>query len=156
EFLLPADANKAQLVWATILGVFTHRWVLLAWIVSLLGFGLLSLDVPNRSALLSDLNQPEHRGTVAGMNTLLAGVGLAAGNGLTGLAQTYLLTNFAAPTNYAVGLAVFQLFFIPAGLFYARMIRTTPHDIARARRTLTRRAEQSVTERITDEYIAVK
>lgn len=156
DFVLPENASRFELVWATLKGLFTHRWLFLSWVVAFLGFGLLSLDVPNRTALLSDLNQPEHRGTVAGMNTLLAGVGLAVGNGLTGLAQTNLLANFAAPTNYAIGLALFQLFFIPAGLFYSRMIRSTPGDIARARRTLVRRAEQTVTERITDEYIAVK
>ena len=36
---------------------------------------------------------------------------------------------FPPPLNYAVGLAAFQLFFIPTGLMYWLASRTSPRDI---------------------------
>ena len=151
EFYLPADATTGELVWTTLMSVFTNRWVAIAFVLSFIGFGLMSLDAPNRSALLSDINQPEHRGTIAGFSTLLVGAGLALGNSLTGVTQTMLAGELAPPLNYATGLALFQLFFLPAAYFYYRTTRSSPSDIARSRKTLARRAQQSIDERITEE-----
>lgn len=151
EFAIPADASRFDIVWATLANVFTNGWILAAFLVALMGFGLMALDVPNRSALLSELNQPEHRGTIAGMSTLLAGAGLAVGNGLTGFVLARLSVQYAPPTNFAYGLILFQLFFIPAGLFYFLTVRSTPHDITRARQILSKRGRQTVDERIADD-----
>jgi MFS family permease len=150
---IPADAGTWGVVWATLLSVPTNGWVLLAFLTAMTGFGLASLETPNRAALLSDLNQPEHRGTVAGLSTLLVGVGLAVGNSLTGLTQGYLSAHFAPPLNYAVGLALFQLFLIPSALLFWWMTKTTPRDIAQAHHTLSRRRTQTLDERITDQQV---
>lgn len=151
SFAIPADATRPEIAWATITNVFTNGWILLPFLVSLIGFGLMSLDVPNRSALLSELNQPEHRGTIAGLSTLLAGAGLAVGNGLTGIVLAWLSVEYAPPTNFAYGLILFQLFFIPAGMFYYLTTRTTPNDITCARQILSKRGQQTINERISDE-----
>ena len=150
-FTIPVDSTITEIVWVTLTSVFTNSWVTIAFLLALIGFGLMSLDAPNRSALLSDINQPEHRGTIAGFSTLLVGAGLAIGNSLTGVTQTILSGQLAPPLNYAAGLALFQLFFLPAAYFYYRTTRTTPSDIARARQTLARRAQQSIDERISEE-----
>jgi len=150
EFFIPADATRIEIAWATITNVLGNGWVLVSFLVSLIGFGLMAMDVPNRSALLSELNQPEHRGTVAGMSTLLAGVGLAVGNGLTGIVLAWLSLWAAPPANYAYGLIIFQLFFLPAGYFYYRTTQSTPANIAHARRILVKRGRQTTIERIAD------
>lgn len=155
HFYLPAEASTLTIVWYTVTSIFTNFWIASAFVVAMLGFGLLALDNPNRSALLSDLNQPEHRSTIAGFSTLLIGTGLGIGNGLTGVTQTYLATWLEPPWNYAVGLAIFQLFFIPAGIFYFLATRTTPQDLARARTLLKRRGQQSIEERIADDTAPV-
>lgn len=153
-FELPPEADTLTIALVTIMSPFTNAWIGSAFLVSMLGFAILAVDNPNRSALLSDLNQPEHRGTIAGFSTLLVGVGLAIGNSLTGLLQTYYALHFAPPLNYTMGLAMFQLFFIPAGIFYLLAVRSTPRDLANARATLKRRGEQTINERISDEATA--
>lgn len=153
EFTIPPEANRLEIAWATISMIANSGWILTAFLVSLLGFGLMSLDVPNRSALLSELNQPEHRGTVAGMSTLLAGAGLAVGNGLTGLVLAWLSAWVLPPANFAFGLIVFQLFFLPAGYFYFLSTRSTPKNITRAREILAKRGRQTVDERIADQEL---
>lgn len=150
EFVIPTDPTRIEIAWATITNIAGSSWLLMAFVISLVGFGLMSLDVPNRSALLSELNQPEHRGTIAGMSTLLAGAGLAVGNGLTGLLLAWLSSRFAPPLNYVYGLILFQLFFLPAGYFYFLTTRSAPDNIIRARQILARRGQQTVAERIAD------
>lgn len=150
DFFIPVDANRLEIAWATITNVLSNGWVFTSFLVSLIGFGFMAMDVPNRSALLSELNQPEHRGTVAGMSTLLAGIGLAVGNGLTGIVLAWLSSRTIPPANYAYGLIVFQLFFLPAGYFYFLTTRSTPANIMRARQILAKRGKQTVIERIAD------
>ncbi|MEM7128887.1 MAG: MFS transporter [Chloroflexota bacterium] len=155
EFYLPADASTVTLVQHTLMSPFTNPWVGAAFLISMLSFATLALDNPNRSALLSDLNQPEHRSTIAGFSTLLLGVGLGLGSGLAGVAQTVLTSWFLPPWNYALGLALFQLFFLPAGYFYYLATRSTPGDLANARAILKRRGEQNLEERMADESTLV-
>lgn len=150
---IPSDGGMVGVVWATISSVFTNPWVLAAFFIAMMGFGLAALETPNRAALLSDLNQPEHRGTVAGFSTLLVGVGLAVGNSLTGITQGYLSAHFASPLNYAIGLSLFQLFLIPSGLLFWWMTRTSPRDIAHAHQTLSHRSAQSVDEPVADPQV---
>lgn len=147
---LPSDGNTLGIVWATLTSVFTNGWVTISFVVGMLGFALAALETPNRAALLSELNQPEHRGTIAGLSTLVVGIGLAVGNSLTGLTQTYLSAHLTPPLNFAMGLALFQLFLLPGAVLFWFMIRTTPGDIAQARHTLLRRSQQTLNERVAD------
>ncbi|PZF91662.1 MFS transporter, partial [Micromonospora deserti] len=55
--------------------------------------------------------------------------GRAGGNYLVGMAFHGLRAAFPPPLNYAVGLAAFQLFFIPTGIMYWLASRTSPEDI---------------------------
>jgi len=151
--MIPADASLLALVWATVSSPFTNGQMALLFLVALLGFALIALETPNRTALLSDLNQPEHRGTVAGLSTLLSSMGLALGNALTGIILGYLAVRMAPPLNYAIGLALFQLFFIPSGILFLWMTRTTPRDLTQARQTLVRRSQQTAAERAADEQV---
>ena len=104
---------------------------------------LTSADSPNWYALISDVNLPEHRGTVFGFANLSNGVSRTLGNGLTAAAAGMLAARLPAPLNYAVGLAVFQLFFIPTGLCYWAASKTCPSDIARVRGLLAERGREA-------------
>jgi MFS family permease len=138
---IPAQAGLAAVVLATLTSIVTNGWVAAAFGVALVAIALAVADGPNRSALITDVNLPEHRGTVAGLNTLAAGLGLALGSALAGVTFGSLSDHFGSPLNIAIGLALFQLFFLPAGLFYYLATRSTPGDIAMVERTLHERGQ---------------
>ena len=138
---IPDGAGAGAVVLSVVGSVFTNGWVAGAFLLSLAALAMTSADSPNWFALISDVNMPERRGTVFGLANLSNSVGRAGGNWLTPVAAGFLETRFAAPLNFAVGLAVFQAFFLPTGLCYYKAAKTTPGDIADARRTLRRRAE---------------
>lgn len=115
--------------------------VMLAFFLSFFAIVLTSVDAPNAFAMIVDTNLPEHRGTVFGLTSLSDGLGRSLGNGLTGLVGATLILAVQAPTNYAISLALFQLFFIPTGYCYWRLIRTTPVDIEDVKTTLLARVE---------------
>jgi hypothetical protein len=101
---------------------------------------LTSANSPNWFALLADVNPPEHRGTVYSMGNLVNGVGRAAGNGLVGAVFRALTRALPPPLNYATGLALFQVFFIPTGVIYYLASRSSPRDIDSVRELLRARA----------------
>ncbi|NND03643.1 MAG: MFS transporter [Acidimicrobiia bacterium] len=104
---------------------------------------LTSADSPNWFALISDVNFPEHRGTVFGLGNLANGIGRFTGNWLTGVAAATLITSFAAPLNYALALTMFQVGFLPTGYAYWKATKTAPGDIESMRATLIERARAS-------------
>ncbi len=141
---IPDQGGLGPIVLATLASMFTNGWVATAFLLALLATALAVIDGPNRAALISDVNLPEHRGTMAGLVTLASGIGLAIGNALAGVTFSYLGSRFASPLNFATGLALFQLFFIPAGLFYYQATKTTPGDIAAVRQALVERAKSKI------------
>lgn len=147
-FLLPMDGitlpetlDAVAVTGAVIQSVFTNASVWTLFSVSFIAFVMLSTDWPNRSALFSDVNLPEHRGTFVGIVSIATGIGLALGNTLTGVVFTYLGAYLPPPLNYAVGLCLFQLVFIPAGWCYYQLTRTVPADVEAVRQTLAERAD---------------
>jgi hypothetical protein len=137
------DGAGAGTVAAAVLGsVFSEPTVGLSLLTALLALGLTSANSPNWFALIADVNPPEHRGTVYSLGNLMNGVGRATGNGLIGVAAQALRSAFPPPLNFAVGLAAFQLFFIPTGIMYWLASRTAPRDIQRVHELLTERAEE--------------
>lgn len=138
---VPPDAGNGAVVAAVFTSVFTEPTVGVSFLVALLALALTSANSPNWFALISDVNPPEHRGTVYSMGNLVNGVGRAAGNSLVGAAFRVLAGSYPAPTNYAAGLAIFQLFFIPTGVMYWMASRTSPKDIEEVGRILQSRAE---------------
>ncbi len=139
--VLPEDGGVVNVVVFTLLSIVTNPWVATGFIFALVAIAFSSADIPNRNALLTDVNLPEHRGTVVGILVIAIGLGLAIGNALMGLSFAYLAEYFTPPLNYALGLALFQLFSIPAGLSYYRLTQTAPQDIVEVRQTLTERAK---------------
>jgi MFS transporter, Spinster family, sphingosine-1-phosphate transporter len=124
--------------------VATNPWVTLAFGLSILALALTSADSPNWFALISDVNLPEHRGTVFGLGNLANGIGRSAGNGLTAALASAIERSLPPPMNWAVGLTVFQIFFLPTGWMYWRAAGTSPGDIDATRLELERRGRRGV------------
>jgi MFS family permease len=139
---IPAGAGTAQIVGAVLSSVLTSPTVGITFVVALLALALTSANSPNWFALLADVNPPEHRGTVYSIGNLVNGVGRAAGNGLMGVVFRALSGAYPPPLNYAIGLALFQVFFIPTGIVYFLASRTSPRDIASVEETLRVRATE--------------
>jgi MFS transporter, Spinster family, sphingosine-1-phosphate transporter len=136
------DGGSAGSVIAAIVGsIISEPTVGVTFLAALLAIALTSANSPNWFALIADVNPPEHRGTVYSLGNLANGVGRSAGNALTAVAASGLRAVFAPPLNFAVGLAAFQLFFLPTGIMYWLASRTAPRDIAAVHDLLNRRAE---------------
>ena len=136
------DASTLGLVGDVITSLVTNPWAAGAFVLALGAAAFSGADSPNKFALISDVNLPEHRGTVFGVAELASGIGRSSGTGLTGLLAGTIETALPPPLNFAVGLAAFQVFFLPTGYFYLRAIGTTPGDIAAANRALQQRAAE--------------
>ncbi|MEU8297923.1 MFS transporter [Micromonospora sp. NPDC048909] len=139
---VPDGGSTGAVVGAVLSSVFTEPTVGLSLLTALVALALTSANSPNWFALIADVNPPEHRGTVYSLGNLVNGVGRAAGNGLVTVAFNGLRAAFPPPLNYAVGLAAFQLFFIPTGIMYWLASRTSPRDITDVHDLLHSRAER--------------
>jgi len=137
----PASGGAGGSVTALVLGaLFTSPSLFAAFLCAVLALGLTSANSPNWFALIADVNPPEHRGTVYSLGNLVNGIGRAAGNGLVGAVFSALARSFPPPANLAIGLAAFQVFFIPTGVMYWLAARTAPADIDAVHELLRSRA----------------
>ncbi|MFI7573711.1 MFS transporter [Micromonospora sp. NPDC049497] len=139
---VPDGGGSGAVVAAVLASVVSEPTVGLSLLTAVVALALTSANSPNWFALIADVNPPEHRGTVYSLGNLVNGVGRAAGNGLVGVAFHGLRAAFPPPLNYAVGLAAFQLFFIPTGIMYWLASRSSPDDIAAVHEVLQARAEK--------------
>lgn len=133
-------ASTATLVPEVLGQIVTNPWVTAAFLLSLLALAFTSADSPNWFALISDVNLPEHRGTVFGLGNLANGIGRATGTTLTGTLAGTIQTALPPPLNWAVGLTVFQAFFLPTGYCYWKAAGTSPGDITEVRDIMAERA----------------
>lgn len=138
---LPETSDPITVTIATFSSIVANPWVVGAFVLALAAVAFSSADIPNRRALISDANLPEHRGTIIGFMSVAVGAGVALGNALAGILFDYLGRQFAPPLNYAVGLTLFQLLFIPAGLCYHRLSKSAARDIGEVKRVLRERSE---------------
>ena len=133
-------AGTITLAGEVLTSLFTNPWVAVAFVSAVIALALTSADSPNWFALISDVNVPEHRGTVFGVGNFVNGVGRATGVGLTAITAQVLSRTVPAPYNLALGLSFFQVFFLPTGWCYWKASKTCPGDIRAVRKTLRERA----------------
>jgi MFS family permease len=114
-----------------------------SFLAALCALALTSANSPNWFALIAEVNPPEHRGTTYSLGNLVNGVGRAAGTSLVNVSFAALQRALPPPLNFAVGLAVFQAFFIPTGIMYWLASRTSPRDIESVQHTLNERAAEA-------------
>jgi MFS family permease len=133
-------ASTITLLGEVLTSIVTNPWVALAFVCAIIALALTSADSPNWFALISDVNVPEHRATVFGVGNFVNGVGRATGAGLTTVTAQILSRTIPAPYNLALGLSLFQVFFLPTGWCYWKASKTCPWDIQQVRTTLRERA----------------
>lgn len=119
--------------------IVTNPWSFLAFLSGVGAIALTSADSPNWFALITDVNLPEHRGTVFGVGNLANGVGRSVGSAVTGPVAQALERSLPPPFNWALGLTIFQVFFLPTGFCYWKASQTCPDDITEVRATMARR-----------------
>jgi hypothetical protein len=127
---VPDGGGTGEVITAILRNVFTEPTVGLSLATAVFALALTSANSPNWFALIADVNPPEHRGTVYSLGNLVNGFGRAGGNVLIAVAFRGLSGAFPPPLNYAVGLATFQLFFVPTGVMYWLASRTVAGDMA--------------------------
>ncbi|GMQ92880.1 MAG: MFS transporter [Acidimicrobiia bacterium] len=133
-------ASTATFVPEVLAAIVTNPWVALAFLSAIIALALTSADSPNWFALISDVNVPEHRGTVFGVGNFINGIGRAVGTGLTTVTADTIRKTLPPPFNLALGLSLFQVFFLPTGWCYWKASKTCPADIEAVRATLRERA----------------
>jgi MFS transporter, Spinster family, sphingosine-1-phosphate transporter len=101
-------------------------------------------NAPNWYALVCEVNLPEQRGTTFSFITFANNIGRALGVAFVGSTFSWLEQTLPTPTNYVVGLSLFQLFFIPAGLCFWLAARSTPQDAATIRAIAQARVQQAL------------
>jgi MFS transporter, Spinster family, sphingosine-1-phosphate transporter len=136
----PDETGRRAIILGVARSVLTEPVMGLTLLTALVAIGLMSANAPNWYALLAEVNPPEHRGTAFSIGNLVNGVGRTVGTALTVRAFEALERSLPPPMNFAVGLAAFQLFFLPTGVMYWLASRTSPRDIAAVNLLLRRRA----------------
>lgn len=136
-------ADTITLAGEVLASLVTNPWAAIAFVSGVAAIALTSADSPNWFALITDVNLPEHRGTVFGVGNLANGVGRSIGTALTGPVATALERSVPAPFNWALGLTLFQVFFLPTGWCYWKASQTCPADIEEVRTTMTARARDA-------------
>jgi MFS family permease len=121
--------------------VLTNPWVGGAFLLAVLALAFISANSPNWFALIADVNLPEHRGTVFGLGNLANGIGRSVGNAVTGGLADAIGRAIVPPWNWAVGLALFQVFLLPTGYCYWRAAKSSPADITEVRAVLKARGD---------------
>ena len=140
---VPDGAGLGTLIVAVPSSIVTEPAMALSFLFALLALALTSANAPNWFALVTEVNPPEHRGTVYSLVNLVNGVGRAAGNYGAGRLIDLLGRSLASPTNFVVGMAAFQLFFIPTGIAFLRASRTSAKDVTTVREMLDERASEA-------------
>jgi MFS family permease len=140
------DVNDGAGAGAVVVGVLssvvTEPVMAVSLLTALVALALTSANSPNWYALIAEVNPPENRGTVFSLGNLVNGAGRSAGTSLTGATFGALERALPPPLNFAVGLAAFQVFFIPTGIMYWLASRTSPKDIKAVQTILNERAEE--------------
>lgn len=140
HLLLPEPASFAELVTAVLHAFLSNGWVILAFVVAFTAVTFQSADPPNWAAMITDVNLPEHRGTVIGISRLFRAVGNAISVWLAGWLFASLSGRLPEPDNYAVGLSLFQIFVIPALVCYIFLQKYIATDKQTITQLLTERA----------------
>lgn len=122
----------------------SNVWWWLAILGATGGVAAQATNAPNWFAMVSEVNLPEHRGTAFSFVSLASNVGRALGAFSVGVTFDWLLRTLPEPGNYALGLSLFQIFFIPAGLCFWLASRSAPHDAAAVEQTLRDRVAASL------------
>lgn len=141
DVAIPETNNVLLLSMAIGRSLVSNGWVIIAFFTALFALALQATDPPNWAAMITDVNLPEHRGTVIGISRMFRAVANAISVMLTGWIITIMREPLSEPDSYAVGLSLFQFIVIPAALCYLGVSRNLPADIQHVKMILRQRAQ---------------
>ncbi len=121
----------------------TNQLLLVTLMIALFATIFANASAPNFSALVGDVNVPEHRGTVFGLSNFINGIGRTLGLVLLPAMQIWLVEIMPLEWSWVLSQITTLLFFIPAGICYIVTIRTVPKDITRAKQILAERGKSA-------------
>lgn len=137
---LTDGAGTVTLFGEVLVAMVTNPWVAIAFLSSLLALGFTSADSPNWFALITDVNLPEHRGTVFGLGNLANGGGRSFGTWASSSLASGMSRALPPPVNWAASLTLSMVFFLPTGFCYWKASQSSPGDITDVRSVMTERA----------------
>ncbi len=141
---VPENGTLFQIIWAVAISLFTNGWVIAAFLVALFATSLQAADPPNWAAMLTDLNLPEHRGTIVGFSRMARAAGNAISVSLAAWVFQWLTPFAGTPGNYSIGLALFQILVIPVAACYIGVARSIKQDRHTIQTILKNRAQTTI------------
>ncbi len=141
NLLLPNDNHALSILIQLGKQLFTNPWMALLFVLSFLASAAQSANTPNWLALITDVNLPEHRGTVFSVANLCNSLGRTIGNIGFGILLSLVAIRYQEPTSYVITLSILQIFLIPSALCYLLMAKKNVTDIHNTKKILLDRAE---------------
>lgn len=141
QLSLPNTTNSVTLFFSLVGQLFTNPWILSLFIISLFASAAQSANTPNWLALITDVNLPEHRGTVFSIANLANSLGRTVGNLGMGAVLAIISIYLHSPKDYILTMSILQLPLIPSALCYVFMAKYNVRDIHSVKETLVKRGK---------------
>ena len=143
SLILPNSHDALSILVHLVRQLLTNPWMILLFVLSILASASQSANTPNWLALITDVNLPEHRGTVFSVANLCNSLGRTFGNIGVGVLLSLVIMRYPEPKSYMITLSILQIFLIPSALCYLLMAPKNVIDIHNVKNTLKERASQS-------------
>ncbi|MCI1858983.1 MAG: MFS transporter [Sporolactobacillus sp.] len=141
QLSLPRTTNSLELLLALLGQFIVNPWMLTLFFISLFASAAQSANTPNWLALITDVNLPEHRGSVFSIANLANSLGRTVGNLGIGVVLAIASLYLRSPADYVLTMSLLQLPLIPSALCYYIMAKYNVRDIRSVKRTLSRRGK---------------
>ncbi|MCL1631401.1 MFS transporter [Sporolactobacillus sp. CPB3-1] len=141
QLSLPDTTNSVTLFFSLLGDLMTNPWVLTLFVISLFASAAQSANTPNWLALITDVNLPEHRGTVFSIANLANSLGRTVGNLGIGAILAIVSIYIHSPSDYILTMSLLQLPLIPSALCYVFMAKYNVRDIYSVKKTLVKRGK---------------
>ena len=143
SLVLPDDHHALSIFIHLVKQLFTNPWMTLLFVLSFFASASQSANTPNWLALITDVNLPEHRGTVFSVANLCNSLGRTIGNIGVGVLLSLVSIAYHEPTSYMITLSILQIFLIPSAICYLLMAPKNVKDIHIVKQTLKNRARHA-------------
>ncbi|MDN3955116.1 MFS transporter [Sporolactobacillus laevolacticus] len=141
QLSLPNTTNSVTLFISLLGDLVSNPWILSLFVISLLASAAQSANTPNWLALITDVNLPEHRGTVFSIANLANSLGRTVGNLGIGAVLAIASIYLDSPGKYILTMSILQLPLIPSALCYYFMAKYNVRDIHSVKKTLGKRGK---------------
>ncbi|WP_332238161.1 MFS transporter [Sporolactobacillus sp. KGMB 08714] len=141
QLSLPKTVNSVTLFFSLIEQMFTNPWILALFVIALFASAAQSANTPNWLALITDVNLPEHRGTVFSIANLANSLGRTFGNlGMSGI-LAFVSVYLQHPGDYVLTMSLLELPLLPSAICYLVMAKYNVSDIKHVKKVLNNRGK---------------